>query len=63
MIEPLARAATALGADGLFFETHPHPATAPSDHPSNRAMSMLPVVTSTVIGKCTVTESHTGVKV
>lgn len=31
MVEPLARAATALGADGLFFETHPNPDAAPSD--------------------------------
>ncbi|MHB8898611.1 MAG: 3-deoxy-8-phosphooctulonate synthase [Thermoguttaceae bacterium] len=31
MVEPLARAATALGADGLFFETHPDPDRAPSD--------------------------------
>ena len=34
MIEPLARAATALGVDGLFFETHPSPDTAPSDGPN-----------------------------
>jgi 2-dehydro-3-deoxyphosphooctonate aldolase (KDO 8-P synthase) len=34
MIEPLARAATALGVDGLFFETHPNPDTAPSDGPN-----------------------------
>jgi 2-dehydro-3-deoxyphosphooctonate aldolase (KDO 8-P synthase) len=31
MVEPLARAAVALGADGLFFETHPDPNAAPSD--------------------------------
>jgi 2-dehydro-3-deoxyphosphooctonate aldolase (KDO 8-P synthase) len=31
MVEPLARAATAIGVDGLFFETHPDPATSPSD--------------------------------
>jgi 2-dehydro-3-deoxyphosphooctonate aldolase (KDO 8-P synthase) len=31
MVEPLARAATAIGADGLFFETHPEPETSPSD--------------------------------
>ncbi|MHC4405232.1 MAG: 3-deoxy-8-phosphooctulonate synthase [Planctomycetota bacterium] len=31
MVEPLARAATAIGADGLFFETHPTPETSPSD--------------------------------
>jgi len=31
MVEPLARAATAMGVDGLFFETHPDPDAAPSD--------------------------------
>lgn len=34
MVEPLARAATAMGADGLFFETHPDPEAAPSDGPN-----------------------------
>ncbi len=34
MVEPLARAATALGVDGLFFETHPDPDTSPSDGPN-----------------------------
>lgn len=34
MVEPLARAATALAADGLFFETHPDPDRAPSDGPN-----------------------------
>ncbi len=34
MVEPLARAATALGVDGLFFETHPTPDTSPSDGPN-----------------------------
>lgn len=31
MVEPLARAAVAMGADALFFETHPEPDTSPSD--------------------------------
>ena len=31
MVEPLARAAVALGVDGVFFETHPDPTTSPSD--------------------------------
>lgn len=31
MVEPLARAAVAVGADGLFFETHPDPNASPSD--------------------------------
>jgi 2-dehydro-3-deoxyphosphooctonate aldolase (KDO 8-P synthase) len=34
MVEPLARAATALGVDGLFFETHTDPDAAPSDGPN-----------------------------
>jgi len=34
MVEPLARAATAVGVDGLFFETHPDPDTSPSDGPN-----------------------------
>ena len=34
MVEPLARAATALGVDGLFFETHTDPDASPSDGPN-----------------------------
>ena len=34
MVEPLARAAVAIGIDGLFFETHPTPDTAASDGPN-----------------------------
>ena len=34
MVEPLARAATAIGIDGLCFETHPDPDSAPSDGPN-----------------------------
>jgi 2-dehydro-3-deoxyphosphooctonate aldolase (KDO 8-P synthase) len=34
MVEPLARAAMALGADGLFCETHPDPDRSPSDGPN-----------------------------
>lgn len=38
MVETLCRAAVAVGADGLFIETHPNPAKALSD-----AESMLPL--------------------
>ncbi len=31
MVEPLARAAVAIGTDALFFETHPEPDHSPSD--------------------------------
>jgi 2-dehydro-3-deoxyphosphooctonate aldolase (KDO 8-P synthase) len=34
MVEPLARAAMALGAEGLFCETHPDPDLSPSDGPN-----------------------------
>ncbi len=34
MVEPLARAAMALGVDGLFLETHPDPEQSPSDGPN-----------------------------
>jgi 2-dehydro-3-deoxyphosphooctonate aldolase (KDO 8-P synthase) len=34
LVEPLARAAAAVGIDGLFFETHPDPASSPSDGPN-----------------------------
>ncbi|MFT7640189.1 MAG: 2-dehydro-3-deoxyphosphooctonate aldolase (KDO 8-P synthase) [Pirellulaceae bacterium] len=34
MVEPLARAAVAIGIDGLFFETHPDPDKSPSDGPN-----------------------------
>ena len=38
MVFPLARAATAVGIDALFVETHPKPETSPSDGPN-----MLPL--------------------
>ncbi|MEM6689403.1 MAG: 3-deoxy-8-phosphooctulonate synthase [Planctomycetota bacterium] len=34
MVEPLARAAVAMGVDALFFETHPNPEKSPSDGPN-----------------------------
>ena len=34
MVEPLARAAVAIGVDGLFCETHPDPDSSPSDGPN-----------------------------
>jgi 2-dehydro-3-deoxyphosphooctonate aldolase (KDO 8-P synthase) len=34
MVEPLARAAMAVGIDGLFCETHPDPDNSPSDGPN-----------------------------
>lgn len=34
MVEPLARAAAAIGANGFFFEVHPDPNSSPSDGPN-----------------------------
>ena len=38
MVEPLARAAVAMGCDAVFLETHPDPDSSPSDGPN-----MLPI--------------------
>lgn len=42
MVEPLARAAVAIGADGLFFETHPDPDRALSDGPNMVPLDQFP---------------------
>jgi len=42
MVEPLARAATAAGVDGLFFETHPNPDQSPSDGPNMIPLEEFP---------------------
>ena len=41
-IPPLARAALAAGADGLFIETHPQPEAALSDGPNMISLTELP---------------------
>jgi 2-dehydro-3-deoxyphosphooctonate aldolase (KDO 8-P synthase) len=41
-VPPLARAALAAGADGLFIETHPDPERAPSDGPNMIPLGELP---------------------
>ncbi len=42
MIETIARAAIAVGADGLFIETHPEPAKAKSDGANMLRLDLLP---------------------
>ncbi len=44
MVEPLARAATAVGVDGLFFETHPNPDSSPSDGPNMIPLDEFPAL-------------------
>lgn len=41
MIETIAKAAVAVGADGLFMETHPNPAVAKSDGANMLALHLL----------------------
>ena len=43
-VAPLARAALAAGADGLFIETHPDPAHAISDGPNMIPLAELPAL-------------------
>ncbi len=49
MVEPLARAATAIGIDGLFFETHPEPDKSPSDGPNMIPLDEFPALLSRVL--------------
>jgi 2-dehydro-3-deoxyphosphooctonate aldolase (KDO 8-P synthase) len=49
MVEPLARAAVAVGIDGLFFETHPDPDQSPSDGPNMIPLDELPAVLGRVL--------------
>lgn len=44
MVEPLARAAIAIGIDGLFMETHPQPETSPSDGANMVPLKQLPAL-------------------
>lgn len=44
MIETIARAAIAVGADGLFIETHPDPAHAKSDGANMLDLALLPAL-------------------
>lgn len=49
MVEPLARAATAIGVDGLFFEVHPNPDQAPSDGPNMLRLDEFHTVLSKIL--------------
>lgn len=42
MVEPLARAAVAVGVDAVFCETHPDPDSSPSDGPNMVPLDELP---------------------
>jgi 2-dehydro-3-deoxyphosphooctonate aldolase (KDO 8-P synthase) len=49
MVEPLARAATAIGIDGLFFETHPNPDSSPSDGPNMIPLDEFPALLARIL--------------
>lgn len=49
LVEPLARAAAAVGIDGVFFETHPEPDTSPSDGPNMVPLDRLQGVLERVL--------------
>lgn len=42
MVPPLARAAVAVGVDGVFLETHPNPDQSPSDGPNMVPLAAIP---------------------
>lgn len=44
MVEPLARAAVAIGIDAIFFETHPSPDDSPSDGANMVPLDQFPVL-------------------
>jgi 2-dehydro-3-deoxyphosphooctonate aldolase (KDO 8-P synthase) len=49
MVEPMARAAAAVGVDGFFFEVHPDPDNAPSDGPNMLRLQDFEAVLGRVI--------------
>ena len=48
-VEPLAKAAVAVGADILFFETHPDPDHALSDGPNMVTLEQLELILNKVL--------------
>ena len=59
MVEPLARAAVAVGADALFFETHPDPDHALSDGPNMLPLAQLEPVLRRLLALREIVESFT----
>jgi 2-dehydro-3-deoxyphosphooctonate aldolase (KDO 8-P synthase) len=48
-VAPLARAAVAVGVDGIFLEVHPDPDQAPSDGPNMIPLDALPLLLETLL--------------
>ena len=49
-VPPLTRAATAVGVDGLFLETHPNPENAKSDGPNSIPLDEIGDLLQQVVG-------------
>lgn len=49
MVEPLCRAAAAIGIDGLFLETHPAPEQSPSDGANMVQLDTLPALLEQIL--------------
>lgn len=49
MVEPLARAAVAMGCDAVFCETHPDPDRSPSDGPNMAPLDKLPALVDRLV--------------
>jgi 2-dehydro-3-deoxyphosphooctonate aldolase (KDO 8-P synthase) len=49
MVAPLARAATAIGIDALFLETHPNPPDSPSDGPNMVRMDEIEALLASLV--------------
>ena len=49
LVEPLARAATAVGIDALFLETHPEPDKSPSDGPNMIPLDRLETLLTQIL--------------
>lgn len=49
LVAPLARAAVAIGVDGIFMETHPEPDKSPSDGPNMIPLDQLPALVDTLL--------------
>jgi 2-dehydro-3-deoxyphosphooctonate aldolase (KDO 8-P synthase) len=60
LVEPLARAAVAIGVDGLFFETHPDPDRSPSDGPNMIPLDQFAGVLNRLLRLRAVVEEFTG---
>jgi 2-dehydro-3-deoxyphosphooctonate aldolase (KDO 8-P synthase) len=59
LIETMARAAIAVGADGLFIETHPNPAVAKSDGANMLRLELLEEMLERLVKLKTVVNSFT----